>query len=305
MLKLTDFNLYASRVAGLALVLLALLPSFAFAQLDAPPITTDRAYGGKLVATGGLSQFEGAGGGGLTPWALITGYGTNTQIGANGHFTRIATNDLHINSYGAALGLYDRVEFSVARQDLNTENIGTSLGLGKGFTIRQDVLGLKVKIAGDAVLEQDSLLPQIALGAQFKHNNRGPMIAALNVGTNDGVDIYLSATKLILSQSLLINGTVRLTKANQTGLLGFKGGYEPMAEGSVALLLSRNWAVGAEYRMKPNNLANLTKEHDWVDAFVAWFPTKNLSVTAAYVRLGHIVTAKNQNAFYLSMQVGL
>ena len=31
---------------------------------------------GKLTATGGVSQLEGAGGGGLTPWALITGYGT-------------------------------------------------------------------------------------------------------------------------------------------------------------------------------------------------------------------------------------
>jgi len=286
------------------MVLIAMLPRFALAQLDAAPITTDRAFGGKLVATGGLSQLEGAGGGGLTPWALITGYGTNTQIGANGHVTRIAANDLRMNSYGAAVGLYDRVEFSVARQDLNTGNIGTALGLGKGFTIRQDVVGFKVKVAGDAVLEQDSLLPQIALGAQFKHNNRGPMIAALSGATNDGVDIYLSATKLILSQSLLVNGTLRITKANQTGLLGFNGSFKPMLEGSAALLLSRNWAVGGEYRMKPINLAGVAKESDWADVFVAWFPTKNLSVTAAYVQLGRIITAKNQNAFYLSMQVG-
>ena len=31
---------------------------------------------GKLLATGGVSQVEGAGGGGLVPWALITGYGS-------------------------------------------------------------------------------------------------------------------------------------------------------------------------------------------------------------------------------------
>ena len=31
---------------------------------------------GKLIATAGLIQIEGAGGGGLAPWALITGYGT-------------------------------------------------------------------------------------------------------------------------------------------------------------------------------------------------------------------------------------
>ena len=51
--------------------------------------------GGKLLATAGVSQLEGAGGGGLAPWALITGYGTRHGIGANAHFT-IFTNLLFI-----------------------------------------------------------------------------------------------------------------------------------------------------------------------------------------------------------------
>lgn len=288
----------------ICIIIALLLPHQATAQLDAPPVTTDRLTGGKLLATGGISQFEGAGGGGLTPWALITGYGTNTQIGMNGHVTHIANDDFYITSYGAALGLYDRVELSVARQEFNTKKIGASLGLGRNFTIWQDVLGVKVKVAGDAVLEQDSLLPQIAVGAQYKRNDRSALIASLGAGKNDGVDIYISATKLILSQSLLLNGTLRLTKANQTGLLGFKGAYQPMLEGSAALFLSRNWAVGAEYRMKPNKISAAAKEDDWSDVFVAWFPTKNLSLTAAYVQLGNIVNRDNQDALYLSMQVG-
>lgn len=32
--------------------------------------------GGRLLLTGGVSTIEGAGGGGLVPWALIGGYGT-------------------------------------------------------------------------------------------------------------------------------------------------------------------------------------------------------------------------------------
>jgi len=281
----------------------ALFSCAAQAQLSAPPVTSDALTGGKLLATGGVSQLEGAGGGGLTPWALITGYGTNNQIGGNAHFTHIKTKDYHLNSYGAAMGLYDRVEFSVTRQLFNTEDVGTVLGLGKGFTIRQDVIGLKVKVAGDAVLDQDTWLPQIALGAQYKHNNRGALLTALGAGTNDGVDLYLSATKLILSQSLLLNGTLRFTKANQTGVLGFKGAYKPMLEGSVAVLLSKNWALGAEYRMKPNKLAAVAKEGDWSDVFIAWFPNKHISITAAYVRLGNVVTRK-QDAAYISTQVG-
>jgi Protein of unknown function (DUF3034) len=288
----------------LAVLLLGLLSRSAHAQLDAPPVTTDQFSGGKLLGTAGVSQLEGAGGGGLTPWALITGYGTNTQVGANGHVTHIANSGFHINSYGAALGLYDRVEFSVARQDFDTDKIGIALGLGKGFTIRQDVLGVKLKVAGDAVLEQDSLLPQISVGAQYKHNNRPALIATLWAGKNDGVDLYVSATKLILSQSLLLNGTLRLTKANQTGFLGFTGDYKPMAEGSAALLLSRHWAIGAEYRMKPNNIPLVAKENDWADVFVAWFPNKNVSVTAAYLKLGNVVTRDNQEGLLVSLQVG-
>ena len=33
--------------------------------------------------------------------------------------------------------------------------------------------------------------------------------------------MYVSATKLLLAQSLLVNGTLRSTNANQNGLLGF------------------------------------------------------------------------------------
>ncbi len=280
------------------------LPSFSHAQLAAPPVTTDALYGGKLLATGGVTQIEGAGGGGLTPWALITGYGTNNQIGANGYVTHIKTEDYHLNMYGAALGLYDRVELSVAQQRFDTERVGAALGLGQGYTFRQDIIGLKVKVAGDAVLEQDTVMPQLAIGAQYKHNNRGTLLTALNAGHNDGVDFYVSATKLILTQSLLVNGTLRFTKANQTGILGFMGDYKPMLETSVGLLLSRNWVVGAEYRMKPNNLAAFAKEDDWFDAFVAWFPNKHISVTAAYVDLGNIVIRDNQRGVYLSVQAG-
>lgn len=295
---------FARQWLGAVTVLVFLLPLGAYAQLGAPPVTTDQFTGGKLLGTGGVSQLEGAGGGGLTPWALITGYGTNTQIGANGHVTHIRSNDYHITSYGAALGLYDRVELSLAQENFNTEKVGAALGVSQGFTIQQNILGIKVKVAGDAVLDQESLLPQIAVGAQYKHNNRGKLISALWAGTNDGIDLYVSATKLILAQSLLLNSTLRFTKANQIGLLGFTGNYKPMLEGSAALLLSRNWIAGVEYRMKPNSISLVAKENDWSDVFITWLPNKNFSVTAAYVRLGNIVIRDNQNAAYLSLQVG-
>ena len=43
--------------------------------------------GDRLLATGGVMQIEGAGGGGLTPWALISGYGTDKQVGGSAFYT--------------------------------------------------------------------------------------------------------------------------------------------------------------------------------------------------------------------------
>ena len=75
-----------------------------------------------------------------------------------------------------------------------------------------------------------------------------------------GTDLYLSATKLLLDKSLLLNTTLRYTNANQNGLLGFgsaapgKNRRSLQPEFSIAYLLRHNLAVGAEYRFKPNNL---------------------------------------------------
>jgi Protein of unknown function (DUF3034) len=261
---------------------------------------------GKLLATGGVSNVEGAGGGGLATWALISGYGTRDGVGFNAHGTYIRTGDYSLWSGGASVGLFDRVELSYAHQSFDTQHVGALLGLGQGFTIDQDVYGAKVKIVGDAVYDQDSWLPQIAAGVQVKHNDRGWLIKAIGGGSNDGTDYYLAATKLFLAQSLLVDVTLRETKANRFGILGFGGdkdnGYSTQFEGSAAYLFSRNFAVGGEFRTKPDYL-NFGEENAW-DVFAAYFLNKNLSLTAAYVDLGNILVGKQQG-YYLSLQAGL
>ena len=263
--------------------------------------------GDKLLLTGGVSQIEGAAGGGLTPWAVIGGYGTRDQIGGNAFYTRVEANDYALDSFGAAVGLYDRVELSIARQSFNTQDVGTLLGVGKNFKFKQDIYGIKVKLIGDVVYDQDSWLPQISVGLQHKRNDQGAIVRAVGAKDDSGTDYYLTATKLYLPYSTLVNATVRATKANQIGLLGFGGdknnSYKAEFEGSVAYLLSKNLAVGVEYRMKPDNLG-FAKEDDWKDVFIAWAPTKNVSLTAAYVDLGNVAIRDKQKAVYVSAQIG-
>jgi hypothetical protein len=263
-------------------------------------------FSSKLLLTSGVTNIEGSAGGGLTPWAIIGGNGTKEQIGGTVFYTNVRANDYTLNSGGALVGLFDRVELSFAQQKFDTREVGEALGLGNGYKFTQKIYGVKVRVAGDAVLEQDSWLPQIAIGLQHKQNDRGDLLRALGIRRDKGTDVYVSATKLFLSSSILVNGTLRFTKANQTGILGFgtntKDKLKPHAEGSIAYLLRKDLAIGAEFRQKPDNLA--FKENNWYDIFIAYAPSKNISLTLAYVDLGNIVIKDKQKAPYLSVQVG-
>jgi hypothetical protein len=158
---------------------------------------------------------------------------------------------------------------------------------------------------GDAVYDQNSLLPQIAIGAQYHHADRDAVIHLIGGEHASGTDFYVAATKLLLAQSLLLNGTVRFTKANQFGLLGFGGDrhsrYSAQFEGSAGLMLTRRFIVGGEVRTKPDNLG-FAKEDDVYDLFVAYAVHHNITLTAAYVDLGEIATVKGQRGAFLSLQ---
>ena len=263
--------------------------------------------GGKLLLTGGVSTVEGSGGGGIATWALTTGYGAEDGVGGNVHGTYVHLPDYEFRSIGAAVGLWDRVELSIARQEFDTGDTGALLGLGQGFTFTQDVIGVKVKVLGDAIYDSGGWMPQIAVGVQHKSNDQGAIITAVGGKDDEGTDVYVAASKLFLGQSVLVSGAVRWTKANQTGLLGFGGDrnddMEPQFEGSVGYLLSRNLVVGAEYRTKPDNLG-FAKEDDWVDIYAAYALNKHLSVTVAWADLGSIATFDDQRGVYVSLQVG-
>jgi hypothetical protein len=284
------------------------LPLLVVLALAAPAATAQSLLGsGKLLLTGGLSEVEGAAGGGIVPWAVIGGYGTRDQIGANAFITYVKPQDYALTSFGALVGFYDRVELSYARQSFNTENVGAALGLGQDFKFGVDVFGAKVRLFGDAVKDQDTWMPQVAVGVQYKRNDQGDVLHAIGAASATGTDWYIAATKVLLDHSLLLNVTVRATKANQIGILGFGGdannSYRAQFEGSIAYLLRRDLAIGGEYRSKPDNLG-IAKESDWWDLFVAWAPTKNVALTLAYANLGNIVIKDNQQGVYVSAQVG-
>jgi len=254
--------------------------------------------GGRLLATDGAIQIEGSAGSGLVPWAVIAGTGTRDEIGGSGFATGLFVDDLRLASFGIAGGLYDRVELSFAHQVLEVRPLDEDL--------RQNVFGLKVRLAGDLVYGR---VPAIALGAQYKHMLDFDIPKAVGADDDFGVDLYGGVSKLFLGglfgHNVLLNGVVRASKANEIGLLGFGGpgrdNYQFHFEGTAAVFLTRRVVVGYDFRQKSKNL-RAVNEDPWQAAFLAIVPSRHFKVVAAYARLGEVAGLGHQDGAYLSLQ---
>lgn len=299
---------------------------------------------GRLTATGAVTAIDGSAGGGINPWAVITGYGTNRQIGGSTFYTHIALPNYQMNAYGAALGLFDRLEISYARQDFSLGNTGAQLDgaiagffgapvsalpsplqFGGNYTLSQDIIGVKLRLFGDIVYDQGTWLPEVSIGTHYHMSNNADTIRALGAHP-DGSTYYLSASKLFLDglfgRYTFVDFDLDLTDANQNGLLGFGGltgaggfrdRYRVEPAFSVAQFVTRTMAIGYEFRSMPQNqlvgynaLGNaVSQTSDWQDIFLAYFPVKSVSITAAYALLGTVASVPNQNGLYLSLNADL
>ena len=284
----------ARRVAVSALALSAAIAALAPGA--------DALAGGRLIATGGATSFEGSAGGGLVPWAPLAGYAEAGEVGGTAFASAVRTDDFALDVVGAAVSFDNRVELSVAKQSLDVDAVVP------GERLEQAVLGMKLRLAGE--------LPwgtQLSLGVQVKHQDEADNAVPRAVGAarTSGVDFWLAASKLWLDgpfgRSAFANATLRATSANQTGLLGFGAagdrGRELVGELSAGLFLTRHWVVGAEYRQKPDRLVGFAREDDWADAFVGWFPNKHVSVVAAWTDLGSVAGLDDQSGAYLSLEI--
>jgi len=282
-------------IAAVLAVLLAPAPVLADPVID----------GGKLLLTNAVTTIEGSAGGGLSSWATIPGMETDHGVGLSGFATGLALRDFRLEAHGVALALHDRVAISYARQNFDTLSAGIALGLGHGYTFQQDIVAARVRLAGDLVYGPD-WLPAISIGADFKHNLNGAVVRLVGAQQSAGSDLVISATKLLLAHSVLIDTTFRLTKANQFGLLGFGGDRSTARhgefEGAIGYQLARRLVIGGEWRSRPDNLgfARETAAHD---LFAAWAVGRHATLTAAWVDIGPVATFRPQRGAYLSVQL--
>lgn len=257
---------------------------------------------GRLVSTGGVVTIEGAAGGGIVPMAVLAGLSTKPGWDWVAGASHLSVADYSLDTLGVAASFNDRFEISIAEQRFG---IDFTLPGDLSQDIRQTVVGAKLKLAGDPIF---GAMPQISAGLQWKRVDDFALGAALGAKDDSGLDGYVSVTRLLLDgpfhRNLLLNGTLRATRANETGLLGFGGSghnsYRIVGEISGALFFNPKWALGVEYRQKPENLRGIG-ESDWRDVFVGWFPNARVNVLLAYADLGSIANKSNQNGFFVSV----
>lgn len=258
---------------------------------------------GRLQATGGLVTIEAAAGGGLVPWAVMGGLSTRPGRDAVLGASTTRVGDFRLDSIGLSASWDDRLELSLGRQQFTVDRGLLPAGIDR--RIGQTVLGAKLRVAGDLIYGD---LPQMAVGLHYKHSDSDVLATALGARRNDDVEAYFSVTRLFLAgpfdRNWLLNGTLRATRANETGLLGFgrvgDDAYDLVGEVSAAMFFSPEFALGAEYRQKPDGLPGLG-ESDWRDVFVAWVPNRNFSLALAWVDLGTIAARPDQDGVFISM----
>ncbi|MFK8028829.1 MAG: DUF3034 family protein [Gammaproteobacteria bacterium] len=268
-------------------------------------LTAAASADGRLLGTGGATQLEGAAGGGLVPWAVLGGYATEDDYSVTVATTGVRSDDYDLNAFGASFSVKNKIEFSFMRQELDIGALSAPLGIDPNTQLKQDIAAVKLRLYGDLIYGR---WPQFAVGVQHKKNTTFGIPSVAGARFDSGTDVYISATRLFIAgpfgRSLLVNGTLRSTSANQLGLLGFggdKGERSLNAEFSTAVLLNHKAAIGFEYRQKPDNLS-FAKEDDWFDLFGAYFFNKNVSAVLAWSHLGDIATLKDQRGMYLSIQ---
>lgn len=277
---------------------------------------------GRLLVTGGATTVEGVAGGGVVPLALISGLGAKGEVGATAFATHVNLSDYDLAAAGVAINIDNRIELSFAQFDLDiSESFTGRTVLAAGVTgnkhTKVDVFGAKFRIAGDAVYEPDSWMPQVAVGVQYKRNRDDKLMDFLNADKSS-VEAYVAATKVFLAgpagRNAFVNGVARLTKSNYLGIFGFgntqadgDNDHSLEYEFSAGILLTKDILLGAELKTvhDSNTLSGAVDYEVMKDVFVGYFPTKNISMVAAYADLGQIGLDQDedQKGLYLSLQL--
>ena len=229
-----------------------------------------------LAYTAGL-PWDGAEGGDSTnavAHSTLNGKVSRPQIGA----WYVNLNDAGINWWttSAALSFFDHVELSAGYEFINAHKYGDK-------SINKYNLGAKVKFLDEDAFDT-SWVPALAVGGVYKYTD-SRTVEALGLD-DDGFDAYVVASKLITQTPVpvLLSAGLLLSDEVVNGVVGHND-YDVVAFGNIDILPAENIAIGFEYKQGVD-AGDGIRNHDYYDAHVAWFVTKQLTLVAAFAETG-------------------
>lgn len=215
----------------------------------------------------------------------------------------------------------DRLELGYGLDVLTLNDLPDLVAAGTGMNMTDDEVYMHNLNARLALIKEGDFnqpwMPAVTIGAHYKYNDTiksidtdlNGTLTAIGIEDNDGIDYTLYVSKMIgfLPRPLLLNFGVRNSEAAHIGLLGFTGEREFLLEGNAVLFVTDRFAVGAEYRQKPdNNYAAIdgliASEDDWWSVVAAYVVNNSLTVSGGYFNLGDVLDEENSNAFALKLK---
>jgi hypothetical protein len=241
-----------------------------------------------------LTNLEGVGGVAFNPLAYPANPGTSwgdpnsttgkifgkPQIGA--WYVNLGQSHIDWTSLGFAETFFGRLEVSYGHEVVSLNGYGN---------IKKENVGAKYLLVKENSWDQP-WLPAISAGVVAKHTTNNPYEHAEGINSG-GYDIYAVATKLITQTPIpvLLSGGVVSTDSQTTGVLGYNDDRDLTGFGNVDLVLTKEVAVGVEYKQgaEYNNTAGTAadwKDANYWDLHTAWFINPNTTLVVAYVNAG-------------------
>ena len=250
--------------------------------LSALLLTASAAWGGvplnNLQGTGGIAFNPLAYTAGL-PWEGAATSNLNSvvskpQVGS----WYVNLNDADINWWAGsvAVTVAGRVELSYGYGLVDAHNYGDD-------AISTHNVGAKVRLLDENAFDT-AWVPALAVGGVWKYTDSAT-VKALGLDDN-GFDAYVVASKLVTQTPVpvLLSAGLLLSDEVVNGVVGHND-YGVAAFGNIDLLPAENVAIGVEYKQGVD-AGDGIRNHDYWDAHVAWFVTKNLTVVAAFAETG-------------------
>ena len=122
------------------------------------------------------------------------------------------------------------------------------------------------------------------MGGVYKYTD-SRTVEALGLD-DDGFDAYVVASKLVTQTPVpvLLSAGLLLSDEVVNGVVGHND-YDVVAFGNIDILPAENIAIGFEYKQGVD-AGDGIRNHDYYDAHVAWFVTKQLTLVAAFAETG-------------------